>query len=134
LIRSRLVPALVTWLALLGTAAPAIACAADMIQGDCCPAEQPAPCGEDERHAPSEPSPVACCVAAPATAQAPGLTTVRAGYDPSSGLDPPQPWVDGSPALLAMARPPIRRASFAPAGGGAGAPLPVYLLTARLRL
>jgi hypothetical protein len=132
--RSRLVPVLVTWLALLGMAVPAAACAATLFQDDCCPAEQPPPCGGDEGHAAPQAASAVCCVAAPDLAQAPAATITRTGCDKPSGFDVPDLWLDANPDSLAIADPQHRRDNFTPSGGVARTGAPLYLLTGRLRL
>lgn len=132
--RSRLVPVLVTWLALLGMAVPAAACAATLFQDDCCPAEQPPPCGGDDGHAAPQAASAVCCVAAPAIAHAPAATITRTGYDKPSGFDLPDLWLDAILDSRAIDDPPNRRANFIPSGGAARTGAPLYLLTGRLRL
>ena len=130
---SRLPAALLaTWLALLGGAAPALACAATSA-GDCCPAGGSAPCPEDSGGSLAGDA-AFCCAVAPAPAQAMSYSPIR--------VEHPQPLHVGAPespllpvSTIALAQPAARREeSLVPTDPSRRDASLTYLYTRRLRL
>lgn len=122
----------VVWFGLLSVIAPALTCAAAAQQGDCCPLEGPAPCGEcPDRRAPKAPSEGHCVAPIVQVVAATAVSTVeaeQAGYPDSPDLAAP-------PHLPSVARHRVGPTlSTEPAGRFASSAASTYLVTGRLRL
>ena len=124
---------LVVWMGLLSVIAPAVTCAAAVQQGDCCPPEGPAPCGEcPDKRAPSAPSQTHCV--APIVQIAAVTAASTAAAEQASHPDTPVlPAPSDLPSFVSHQR-------FGPApvpepnGRLASNAAQTYLVTGRLRL
>jgi hypothetical protein len=124
---------LVVWFGLLSVVAPALTCAAAVQQGDCCPIEGPAPCGEcPERRAPSVPDQGHCVAPIVQAVAATAVSTVVA--EQASYPDAPDFAAPFNPPSLASQQHVGPALSPEPAASVASTAAFTYLVTGRLRL
>lgn len=130
----RLTALLVLWVGLLGAGSPALACAADALDGDCCPQEAPLPCGDDTAEYHSSTTGVMCCAPANVGARAASIDSRRASQDREHDSGTPDPLIRPAPFDSPTGAPCARHLT-APADSPARTDAALtYLRTGRLRL
>lgn len=129
----RLTSLLIAWFGLLSIAYPAISCAMSAQAGECCPAKQPAPCGECPG-AKSAPDFKARAHCAPVTAQV--VASLADQHFPKRAHSPDLPGGFVLPASIAPAMPPAPAQRVTPLSASRTRPdeSTTYLVTGRLRL
>jgi len=129
----RLFALLVICAGLLGVTAPALACVAAALAGDCCPPGQTTGCGEQ---APIErveaPAVAVCCLSAPVTSPIVAIESARKAQGERVDSSPePLPVIGPIAASVAL---DVRPARAPPIGASFVDASLTYLQTGRLRL
>jgi hypothetical protein len=128
----RLASLLVIWISLFSVAVPAIACAAAVQHGDCCPDEGTPPCGECPDKAPTSKDSPDHCLAAPGSVTTSGVVSEPARRLVTADIEPAA-CLPALPELRSInpSAEPIRHRWRQPRGD---LETPTYLITGRLRL